>query len=184
MPMNKSVYSAATVAGAAFAFAPFRLEQDGHLQVISSGGIPLALALAVRGIRLRRPGWLFGGWLVAAWQISLGFALGLPFAYVLAGILLMMAIAVPIYRRRMSREERRNQTRPATPTVMLPVAAARPSGRKPTPVRGWRLVGRATRGSLFLSHWLAVIPLALAKVAFGPPSREFARTSRQAHRDR
>ena len=43
----------AAVAGAAFAFAPFRLEQDGHMQVISSGGIPLALAMGVRGIRLR-----------------------------------------------------------------------------------------------------------------------------------
>jgi hypothetical protein len=74
----------AAVAGAAFAFAPFRLEQDGHMQVISSGGIPLALAFAVRGIRLRRPGWLFTAWLVAAWQLSLGFALGLPFAYLLA----------------------------------------------------------------------------------------------------
>ena len=37
------------IAGAAFAFAPYRLEQDGHLQVISSGGIPLAIAFAVRG---------------------------------------------------------------------------------------------------------------------------------------
>ena len=45
----------AAVAGAAFAFAPYRLEQDGHMQVISSGGIPLALALGVRGIRLKRP---------------------------------------------------------------------------------------------------------------------------------
>src|ERR687892_1147396 len=34
----------AFVAGAAFAYAPWRLEQDGHLHVISSGGIPLALA--------------------------------------------------------------------------------------------------------------------------------------------
>src|SRR3954469_1290666 len=41
----------AAVAGAAFAFAPFRLEQDGHMQVISSGGILLALALAVRALR-------------------------------------------------------------------------------------------------------------------------------------
>ena len=33
------------------------------MQVISSGGIPLALALGVRGYRLRaRPGWLFAGW--------------------------------------------------------------------------------------------------------------------------
>jgi hypothetical protein len=74
----------ATVAGAAYAFAPFRLEQDGHLQVISSGGIPLCLALGVRGVRLSRPWWLFAAWLVAGWQLSLGFALGLPLAYLLA----------------------------------------------------------------------------------------------------
>ncbi len=74
----------AAVAGAAFAFAPFRLEQDGHMQVIASGGIPLSLAFAVRGFRLRQPWWIFGAWLVAAWQVSLGFVLGLPFAYGLA----------------------------------------------------------------------------------------------------
>ena len=43
----------AAVAGAAFAFAPFRLEQDGHMQVISSGGIPLAFA--ARPARLPPP---------------------------------------------------------------------------------------------------------------------------------
>jgi hypothetical protein len=76
----------ATVAAVAFAFAPFRLEQDGHLQVISSGGIPLSLALGVRGYRLRRPGWVVAGSLVAAWQLTIGFSLGLPLAYlVLAG---------------------------------------------------------------------------------------------------
>jgi 1,2-diacylglycerol 3-beta-glucosyltransferase len=58
------------------------------------------------------------------------------------------------------------------------------AGLAATGTHGWQLVGRATRGSLFLSHWLVVIPLALAKVAFGPPSREFAVTPRQAHRDR
>jgi hypothetical protein len=73
------------IAGAAFAFAPYRLEQDGHLQVISSGGIPLALAFGLRGIRLRRPWWLFWAWVVAAWQVSIGWVLGLPFAYGLAG---------------------------------------------------------------------------------------------------
>jgi hypothetical protein len=62
----------AAIAGAAFAFAPYRLEQDGHLQVISSGGIPLAIAFAVRGIRLKRPWWLFWAWVVAAWQVSAG----------------------------------------------------------------------------------------------------------------
>jgi hypothetical protein len=73
----------AAVAGAAFSFAPFRLEQDGHMQVISSGGIPLALALGVRGYRLGRPGWVIAGWAVAIWQLSIGFTLGLPFAYLL-----------------------------------------------------------------------------------------------------
>jgi hypothetical protein len=88
---------AALFAGAAFAYAPFRLEQDGHMQVISSGGIPLALALGVRGIRLARPGWLFAAWLVAAWQLSIGFAIGLPFAYLLA--LLVTTAAVVWWRR-------------------------------------------------------------------------------------
>jgi hypothetical protein len=83
---------AAAVAGAAFAFAPFRLEQDGHMQVISSGGIPLALALGVRGYRLRRPGWVIAGSAVAAWQLSIGFTLGLPFAYLLAALAAIGAI--------------------------------------------------------------------------------------------
>ena len=74
----------AAVAGAAFAFAPFRLEQDGHMQVISSGGIPLAFALGLRGYRLRRPAWVIAGWAVAAWQLSVGLTLGLPLAYLLA----------------------------------------------------------------------------------------------------
>src|SRR6476469_3937699 len=73
----------AAVAGAAFAFAPFRLEQDGHMQVISSGGIPLSLAFAVRGYRRRRPGWVVLGWMVATWQLLFGFTLGLPFASLL-----------------------------------------------------------------------------------------------------
>jgi hypothetical protein len=82
----------AAVAGAAFAFAPFRLEQDGHMQVISSGGIPLAIALGLRGYRLRRPAWVLAGWAVAAWQLSVGFTLGLPFAYLLAAGWLIAAI--------------------------------------------------------------------------------------------
>jgi hypothetical protein len=83
----------AAVAGAAFAFAPYRLEQDGHLQVISSGGIPLAVAFAVRGLRLRNHWWLFWAWIVAAWQVSIGWALGLPFAYGIAGAVLIGLIA-------------------------------------------------------------------------------------------
>jgi hypothetical protein len=76
------------VAGAAFAYAPWRLEQDGHLHVLSSGGIPLALFLLVRGYRRRSVRLVAGGWLVAAWQLSLGFSLGLQFAY----LLLVLAI--------------------------------------------------------------------------------------------
>jgi hypothetical protein len=83
----------ASVCGAAFAFAPFRLEQDGHMNVISSGGIPLALALGVRGYRLRRARWVIAGFAVATWQLSLGFTLGLPLAYLLAALGVIAAIA-------------------------------------------------------------------------------------------
>jgi hypothetical protein len=76
----------AAVAGAAYAYAPWRLEQDGHLHVISSGGIPLALFLLVRGYRSGRPGLVLAGWLVAAWQLSLGFTLGLQLAYLLLAL--------------------------------------------------------------------------------------------------
>jgi hypothetical protein len=80
------------VAGAAFAFAPFRLEQDGHMHVISSGGIPLALALGVRGYRLRRPWVVLAAFAVATWQLSLGFSLGLPLTYLGAVIGLVAAV--------------------------------------------------------------------------------------------
>jgi hypothetical protein len=81
---------AAAVAGAAFAFAPWRIEQSGHLHVLSSGGIPLTVFLLLRGWRTRSPGLLLGGWLVAAWQLSLGWTLGLQLAYLLA---VMVAVA-------------------------------------------------------------------------------------------
>lgn len=86
------------VAGLAFAFAPWRVAHDGHLNVLSTGGIALALAMLARGHdwklyrdggsepreRRFRPGWALAGWLVATWQMSLGFGLGVPFGYVLA----------------------------------------------------------------------------------------------------
>jgi hypothetical protein len=96
----------AVVGAVAFAYAPWRLAQEGHLDIVSAGGIPLALAMLARGHGWsmrhgfrpahRRVGWAVAGWVVAVWQISLGFTLGLPFAYVIAGILLVMAVAVPI----------------------------------------------------------------------------------------
>src|SRR3954468_21600605 len=81
------------VAGAAFAYAPWRLEQDGHLHVLSSGGIPLALALLVRGYRRSSGRTVLAGWLVAAWQLSLGFSLGLQLAYLLL-VLAVLALAL------------------------------------------------------------------------------------------
>jgi hypothetical protein len=87
----------AAVAGAAYAFAPFRLEQDGHLHVISSGGIPLAFAAGIHGYRLRRPGWVFAGFLIAVWQFSLGPTLGLPLTYLLC---LIAAVAAVVWLRR------------------------------------------------------------------------------------
>jgi hypothetical protein len=83
----------ATAAGAAFAYAPWRLAQSGHLQVISSGGVALAFALLVRGYRRQSAALVLAGWVVAAWQISLGFSLGLQFAYVLMALAAVVVVA-------------------------------------------------------------------------------------------
>src|SRR5205807_4959907 len=75
----------AAAAGAAFAYAPYRVTEAGHLHVISSGGMPLALFLLLRGYRRASAGGrtlggtggasvlVLAGWLCSAWQISLGF---------------------------------------------------------------------------------------------------------------
>ena len=88
---------AATVAGIGFAYAPWHLAQQGHLQILSDGGIPLALALLARGHGYRfragagsrtggpqRPLLVLAGWAVASWQLSIGFGLGLQLSYLLA----------------------------------------------------------------------------------------------------
>lgn len=102
----------AAVAGTAFAFAPFRLEQDGHLHVISSGGIPLALAVGLRGYRLGKPLAVVAAFAIAAWQLSIGFSLGLPFAYLLA---LLGAIALVVWLR---------AGRPALPRALVAATMA------------------------------------------------------------
>jgi hypothetical protein len=84
---------AAAVAGVAYAYAPWRLEQDGHLHVISSGGIPLALFLLVRGYRRGNVPTIVAGWLVATWQLALGFTLGLMLAYLLAVLAIVLFLA-------------------------------------------------------------------------------------------
>jgi hypothetical protein len=82
----------AAAAGAAFAYAPYRVTEAGHLHVISSGGIALALFLLLRGYRRSSRGLVIAGWLVSAWQISLGFTLGLQFAYLMAVLAVLAAI--------------------------------------------------------------------------------------------
>lgn len=116
----------ASVAGAAFAYAPWRLEQDGHLHVISSGGIPLSLFLLLRGYRSERPGLAMAGWLVAAWQLSLGFTLGLQLGYLL---LVVGAIAVFFgirHGRRLSRSLLRVTAIGATLFLLTGVWLGRP----------------------------------------------------------
>lgn len=99
----------AIVAGAAVAYAPWRLGQAGHLEAISTGGAVLALAMLARGhgwslsLGYRpgatRPGWVIAAWLVAAWQFSMGWSVGVPFAYVLA-LILVIAVAGWLFSRR------------------------------------------------------------------------------------
>jgi 1,2-diacylglycerol 3-beta-glucosyltransferase len=47
--------------------------------------------------------------------------------------------------------------------------------------RGPALLGRAGRGSLFLSHWLVVVPAALLRIAVGRPATRFVQTRRSGH---
>jgi hypothetical protein len=63
--------SGSLAAGAAFAYAPYRVTEAGHLHVISSGGIPLALFLLLRGYRNNNARLVLAGWLLsllALWQ--------------------------------------------------------------------------------------------------------------------
>ena len=93
---------ASAVAGAALAYAPWRYGHVGHLNILSTGGITLAFAMLARGHGWSmtrgyragrvRPRWAVAGWLVAAWQVSLGFGVGLVFVYVLAVACLCAAV--------------------------------------------------------------------------------------------
>ncbi len=60
----------------------------------------------------------------------------------------------------------------------LGVFALALAGLHATGVRGAALFGRAARGSLFLTHWLIVVPVVLLKIAFGPETTAFAQTPR------
>ncbi len=148
----------AAVAAVAFAYAPWRLAQEGHLDIISAGGIPLALAMLARGhgwsmrrgLRPHRtsPGWAAAGWLVAIWQVSLGFSLGVPFLMVLGLVLVVIVFGTPIRRLR------------------------RPAER---PVLGWRLMITDTLGPLILAGVSGLIAIPYFRVPdSGPAGTEIA----------
>jgi len=82
----------AAAAGIAFAYAPYRVTEAGHLHVISSGGLALALFLLLRGYRRCSKRLVLAGWLVSAWQVSLGFTLGLQYCYLLAILALIVLV--------------------------------------------------------------------------------------------
>ena len=122
---------AAVLVAVAVAVPPWRLAQTGHIQIVSSGGILLALAMLARGHGVRwlrrrdeatpyRPGWIVAGWLVATWQLSIGFGLGIPFLYVLLGCLLTGA-GMWLVRHR---EQLRDRWRDALPPVRVLAANA------------------------------------------------------------
>src|SRR6266487_1215417 len=91
----------AAVAGLGLAYAPWRAGQAAHLHVLSTGPFIAALAMLARGHGLSfrgrkgppRPWWALAGWLAAAWQVSIGFAIGLPFVYLMAIIALIAAVS-------------------------------------------------------------------------------------------
>ncbi len=98
----------ALVAGAAFAYAPWRWTQISHLNILSTGGVVLSLAMLARGhgYSLRhglrpdraKPGWALAGWLTAAWQITIGFGVGLQLGYLL-GLLVLASTGWWLLRR-------------------------------------------------------------------------------------
>jgi hypothetical protein len=75
---------AAVVGGVAYAWAPWRAAHDGHLNILTTGGIALAAFLLVRGYRRASAPTIVGGWAAVAWQLTIGFALGIWFAYAVA----------------------------------------------------------------------------------------------------
>ncbi|HST80921.1 MAG TPA: hypothetical protein VLL08_04155 [Kineosporiaceae bacterium] len=103
----------AAVAGAGFAYAPWHFGQFSHLHVLSVGPMVISLAMLARGHGLTmngrrapaRPLWVLLGWLVGAWQLSIGFANGLPFGYLLAliGVLALVSLSVRKLRARRRR---------------------------------------------------------------------------------
>ena len=135
---------AAAAAGVAFAYAPYRVTEAGHLHVISSGGFVLAMFLLLRGYRRGSRGLVLAGWLVSAWQVSLGFTLGLQYTYLL--LVLGLLVLWRWWRGRLTpgpawedSEARASSSESATaapsedPDASLPACRCPPSARAADP---------------------------------------------------
>ena len=104
-------WQAAALAGVVFAWTPWRFSHSSHLNVLSTGGIALAFFALARGHgysfrcglrpELARPWWAFAGWLIAAWQVTIGFAIGIPFIYVMAPVGLVIVVVNVVKRRQL-----------------------------------------------------------------------------------
>jgi len=143
--------AAALVAGAGAGFAPWRLGQVIHVNVLSTGGIALALALLARGTgwSLRRGWeperaswrWVAAGWAVACYQVTFGFALGIWFVHTLGVVLAAWSLGWLVSGRRRAR-----------------------------PVRSV-LVAHGVGGALFAGTVLALLPPYLRVLAAHPEAR-------------
>ncbi len=157
---------AAAVAGVAFAYAPWHLAQEGHLQILLTAGLPASLALLARGHGIggpARPRLVVAGWAVAAWQVSLGFGLGLQLTYALGALTVLVTARHAVRRRR-------GRTGPA-PRALLGAEIV-------------GLVGFLTTAVAFGRPYLQVVaehPEARRRLAevslYSPPAHAFATTA-------
>ncbi len=155
----------AAAAAVAFAYAPYKVTEAGHLHVISSGGFVLGMFLLLRGYRRDSRGLVLAGWLVSAWQVSLGFTLGLQYAY----LLLVLAALVAIYwwlgrltpGPAWDRRERPSRRAPQTRDAALAATPDQPSDR-PQPDTQAVPRPRTGRGPLIPRRLLAVTLIGVA----------------------
>ncbi len=105
----------AAVAGAGFAYAPWHTGQFAHLSVLAVGPAAIALALLARGHGLtmsglrapRRPVWILPGWLIAAYQLTIGPGPAVPFIGLIVVIAALVLLISPVRLLRARRERRR-----------------------------------------------------------------------------